>query len=529
MSQIREFISASLVKNLASELLNEAQKTVDKVDDELYKRKTLKFRDIIDSSFPTMLIVDYGNIRKELKLYQDIETSLQRYISEETKPTPGDYSLTKLSDDEIGILLEAIRGGMQQLAATPISYKELQARLGEAIRKGEFTNSILANVKKVFNKIYKLNDPSFGNVEIFIFPRFARIADILRDPLQNALEGAIALTTKKLPTLSKVESVGKILAYGHTAAGYVNEDGNTILNFNSPKMLAIMFEVMEKTSATSPKAEALKAATFFVNDTKQTEVFLTIDKEFSDGFIKMFVSVGGNIVRFENSLINSRRGSVLESKVKEGANKAALNLLASAFANLQSNIGKRLARYIVNGKNSPNVLEYLKYNIISAIEGDTVKKYTTSAKQSIVSGKQKRLKEVVAGIGKNTAKIKKPSVAPTKLPTTKKLPSLASLQSLLDALLVDKIKQNMGNGSRRDILNLRSGRFAESVKVQRLSESRDKMITAFYTYMKNPYATFSAGGRQELPRTRDPKLLISRSIRDVLQQKAIARLRAVSV
>jgi len=55
------------------------------------------------------------------------------------------------------------------------------------------------------------------------------------------------------------------------------------------------------------------------------------------------------------------------------------------------------------------------------------------------------------------------------------------------------------------------------------------MITAFYSYMKNPYATFSAGGRQELPKSRDPKLLISKSIREIVGQQVANRLRAVVV
>jgi hypothetical protein len=100
---------------------------------------------------------------------------------------------------------------------------------------------------------------------------------------------------------------------------------------------------------------------------------------------------------------------------------------------------------------------------------------------------------------------------------------------LLNANLVEKIKQNMGDGTRRDILNLRSGRFAESVKVERLSESRQGMITAFYSYMKNPYATFAEGGRQQNPASRNPKLLISKSIREIAQQQVANRLRAVSI
>ena len=55
------------------------------------------------------------------------------------------------------------------------------------------------------------------------------------------------------------------------------------------------------------------------------------------------------------------------------------------------------------------------------------------------------------------------------------------------------------------------------------------LITAFYNYMKYPYATFSAGGRQQNPKSRDPKLLISKSIREIAQQVVTNQLRAVEV
>jgi hypothetical protein len=107
--------------------------------------------------------------------------------------------------------------------------------------------------------------------------------------------------------------------------------------------------------------------------------------------------------------------------------------------------------------------------------------------------------------------------------------SLTSLHQLINSLLTKTIKENMGTGSRRDILNLRTGRFAESVKVERLTQSREGMITAFYSYMRNPYATFSEGGRQERPKSRDPKLLISKSIREIAETQVKNRLRAVLV
>lgn len=107
--------------------------------------------------------------------------------------------------------------------------------------------------------------------------------------------------------------------------------------------------------------------------------------------------------------------------------------------------------------------------------------------------------------------------------------SLTSLVNLLNSRLADQIKKNMGSGNRTDILNLRTGRLAESASVTRVTQSRAGMLTAFYTYMKYPYATFSAGGRQEFPKSRDPKLLISKSIREIASDQVANRLRAVLV
>jgi hypothetical protein len=110
-----------------------------------------------------------------------------------------------------------------------------------------------------------------------------------------------------------------------------------------------------------------------------------------------------------------------------------------------------------------------------------------------------------------------------------KTTNLTNLQNLINQSLVERVKQNMGTGNRRDVLNLRTGRFAESVKVERMTESREGMITAFYSYMKNPYATFSQGGRQQNPKSRDPKLLIAKSIREIATTQVANRLRSVSV
>ncbi len=88
----------------------------------------------------------------------------------------------------------------------------------------------------------------------------------------------------------------------------------------------------------------------------------------------------------------------------------------------------------------------------------------------------------------------------------------------------------MGDGTRYDILNYRTGRFANTVFVEKMSQSREGMITAFYTYMKYPYATFEPPlGAQSGTKSRDPKLLISKSIREIGATIVKERMRAVLI
>jgi hypothetical protein len=528
MSKYQEFVSPSLVQNLSNELLNALGNEVDKADTSLYERKTLNFRDIIDNNFPTMLIVDYDNIKSELRLYQDIDTALKTYISSSYTPTEKDYSVNKFSDKEIALILKAISLGIKQIPATSISYKQLQQQLNTVVETASSNNAVLQGVKRIFSKTYKLTD-NLGSVDVFIFPNFARVGDILRKPLDIGL--SIAEEQAELE-VKGLKSIGTILNYGHTAAGYQDSEGNVKLNFNTPKLMAIMFEVLQSASE-SGKSKAIEqsllASTSFVNDTRQTDVFLTIDKDFSEGFVKIFVSAGGNIVRFENSLINSRRGSVLEKTEKRGVNKAVLDRLATAFRSSSTTLGSRLARYIVNKKSSPNLIEYITYSLTSILESKKPAAYSGGSKDTSKPKKTNVSKQIMFGIAKQKIKLPKLRKPKTIVPTVAKADNLLSLQNLINQQLQDVVSANMGDGNSRTLLNYRTGRLASSAKVEYMSESRAGMITAFYSYMKNPYATFSDGGKQSSPRSRDPKLLISKSIREIAATQVGNRLRAVNV
>lgn len=281
----------------------------------------------------------------------------------------------------------------------------------------------------------------------------------------------------------------------------------------------------------------------FKTDNEASGRLLTVAGKHINDLIKSLGAgkVGGDAQRSTQNLVASLQNlhDVIVARAEElkNVNEESAKLAEEILTN-----AKTLSA-LIKSPGSVSILKGIGKSIVSAIAfGKVPKQQKTTAK--IVSKKSKKdpvsasinkaIKNTIPHIKKAKQDLAKQAVSirvkrPQLRARNGQFYSIALLQDLLDSLLVETVKRNMGDGSRRDILNLRTGRLAESVKVERLSQSRAGMITAFYTYMKYPYATFSENGRQEYPRTRDPKLLISKSIREVAALRVANRLRSVSL
>ena len=177
-----------------------------------------------------------------------------------------------------------------------------------------------------------------------------------------------------------------------------------------------------------------------------------------------------------------------------------------------------------NIEGSNTVLQDIEQSLVSILKTGKSK----LAKHSTNTGKSKK-EQINSDKKANTTGKLSTKVNNTKGSSMMPPSNLLNITSLINSQLQDVISANMGDGSSKNILNYRTGRFASTVKVENMTMSREGMITAFYSYMKNPYATFSTGGRQSIPKSRDPKLLISNSIREIAQQVVANRLRAVAL
>jgi hypothetical protein len=186
-------------------------------------------------------------------------------------------------------------------------------------------------------------------------------------------------------------------------------------------------------------------------------------------------------------------------------------------------VESELVEKLLDMEGSPSIKKHVGEVIAAAMSAKKIKSISSAAKVNKIL-KPARItskpKPKTSGKNKPIAVYKPKEIRSSET-------SLQNLLKYIQDNLEDRVKANMGNGSRRDILNYRTGRFAASAAALRLTLSRNRLISVFYTYMKYPYATFSSGGQQQYPRSRDPKLLISKSIRQLAAQKVTNDVRGV--
>ena len=255
-----------------------------------------------------------------------------------------------------------------------------------------------------------------------------------------------------------------------------------------------------------------------------------VNQEFYAGYIK---SSSKYLVEIQCAVKNQGSGREQASPILDELRK----LFALNSKDVTDILTKSpaLGQALITTKGSPSFIDLIAKDIVDVIK--TGKKNSKEYNQTPVL------------IGKKTTPVKKPKDNASKIRTLKNLKSkvkaakpdsnkikespetvnLVNLLAILNSQIQDVVSANMGDGSRKDILNYRTGRFASTVNIDHLTMSRDGLISVFYSYMKNPYATFSAGGNQDRPKTRDPKLLIGQSIRDIAQQVVSNKLRAISI
>lgn len=562
-------LEASKETKNAQSLKQAVQKTTQALDKD--------FRDVYDSVMPNIHILDADYTIKIL--LRDLISKPENYFSKYKEPVPGtdmvyEEDLDKNKAKEIlpGFLTESVKSRIRRnvLQAikefhsglptkeknplvelnsimSPISLQVENLLLDETIlpdAKIAAISRLGSQFKKQIDQIFgkaallALNIPEFGSSEtrfVFFGKQFSGMSQRINKTIGDAFKKELEATSKIQENFVAKQSleVGKTIHFAHTGV-----KSNAAVFLNSPGYAKLIFNTLNNPSGNSrsPFTDAYRASNYFKLKTGHTKLALNVSSEVSQN-ISTLMSLGLTITTDHTAELNLLTGKK-ESKISSGIYGSA----QKATQALRSFIQKRGAAEIIQklvsdsphlGRSSPNIVEKIESYFVDVIKTGKARKNRTSTNKTknVVDFSYlspAKLKPVKINT-KTTVKSKSRPAVKTDVPTVKPVQSRIDLVTLINIKLHDQIKSNMGTGNRRDVLNYRTGRFGKSVKVERISQSRQGMITAFYSYMRNPYATFSAGGNQQFPRSRDPKLLIAKSIREIAQSIVSNQIRSVNV
>lgn len=428
---------------------------------------------------------------------------------------------------------------------------EFSQQLDTVFRKERTTKS--GSSFSSSTNIIGFTDPDLGSTQdTFVF--FGKSFTAMKAKINEVINSAVVPVLNEIITSTDIDyqkfvlqvSTGYIANFGH---GMVisKENGKEINRFvNAPGFASSVYGVTKgrgKIAGLTPHDAALQYKE--KSDLVSNSIELTREFDASFGIL---MSLGVTITFPEDYDINQARGRQDEGPAKSGlvsrlkTEEISLEerkLRQDKFEKelIQILIEKVFQRHPESGTASRSMLQFMSDSVISILLGrkPSTEKEKIVKKTSTPVKTRKRIKTNAKRIVFAAPQIVGPNgttsfpIAPRLRTTGGRFTSLVSIQNLLNQNLHTQIQKNMGTGDRRDILNYRTGRFAESVKVEKMSQSREGMIIAFYSYMRNPYATFSIGGEQSRPTTRDPKLLISKSIREIGAAMVNNRMRAVLV
>lgn len=536
-SRLLDMISGSALAGANTKV----QKSALYKDFDVAKLESKKLRDLIDSNLPTFYIVDIDLIVKELannlgfsnfsgndeyvksrfpkkeKLVEFLHNTIkQAVLTIPQKPfLPFIDKVEKDFDGLVNTLAKRTSYIGYRNATTTFQFNLRTQGKALGVFIASDASSIVDNIGK---NAYVVIAPTFNSA-------VEKVNSILNKTLREAFTKTYDIDLKPYSASANMRdrfTIGDFINAGHTAAFDINDK---LIGINMPLAQERQFLL-----SGTEKSEGIELAIadlyldakydikFKQNFTEKAGKML--DMQFSF-VVTMPSAFNTNTLRTQElARIKAYIGNVILPTVAEQAkNKFKGGLLQDVGVN--TGASPSLYEYVgdlfsatLKGKNAPKVVKTSKANSKGTIKTPALLKTKAKLTGKVKSGGLKADVDKAAVSAKTNVEV---------------APNLFSLQSLINLQLQDVISANMGSGNSKNVLNYRTGRFASTVQVERLTSSRNGMITAFYSYMKNPYATFSAGGAQAIPASRDPKLLISKSIREIAQQVVSNQLRAVSL
>jgi hypothetical protein len=498
-------------------------------DSELYALPELEVKTIKGKKTSLVIPGDSGAYEAFVVAYNKLLTKRPELISIVYSAINDSVKQSSLSTQEltstIADIYARLHAVVQEIVAlgTPISAKQ-DSRFTRVIRAaGRAVRNVSTKVKKISDPQALLEDYNSASMVLIYAQNFNAAKTTINANITKAL--ATYLNTH-FNLVTRSATTG-FQAGNFSAAGHVGFVSDNVQNINTPQLQAANL-ILAQAGKQAPGL-----VNKFISSTGHANWLINVKKDQAQNVNKI-LELGISLVRSQPSTFNSQ---VLAPQETALINNEIKNLLDQSYTDALNELQEKAAKntnfhkYLVESfRMSPTIVEGYEDIFVHMLQSKPQKRIKGEKSGNKNSGSAALALQGLASGSKVKAPKSKSGKASSVKPTiTPKTSNLASLQNLINSRLQDVVSANMGDRNSRNVLNYRTGRLASSARVERLSESRTGMITAFYTYMKNPYATFSDGGKQQNPRSRDPKLLISKSIREIAAEYAANKLRAVNV
>lgn len=471
------------------------------------KSKNNDFRSYIDSTLPFSLFLHIN------KLEREVVTTGNEFIKLASEQTglPTEFIITQI----LSAYKEVINGYIDEY---PYQHTwQLNDKLKQFAEAVSTNSNILSTLKQNFSKTFYIKEvskkdtsillvsPSFKTVQSSFGKKFREKFNYSAFSDMRRTDGGLDLDSPRSVITNLLnKNFSQLQNLGHIEVDVISTSSKEVKRgIVTPKLLSA---IVELPNSIAPE----KIARQFSRDTGQAQTRVIVRKKFDKNKLafELLVEAG-----FLVGTAESRR---------QNLGKAPLEQAFVLGKGLTDKIRKN-PKLLEELETSKSINQYISDSIVGIFRQGKTPIYS-----SITTITQATKVPIV--VPKLDFKVKVPTKTSIRIPNTRRvLSSVSNLLAILQAGINKQVAKNMGQGNEHRVLNYRTGRFAESVQVQRLSESRQGMITAFYSYMRNPYGTFSEGGRQQFPKSRDPKLLISKSVRELAAPIVGARMRAVLV
>lgn len=171
---------------------------------------------------------------------------------------------------------------------------------------------------------------------------------------------------------------------------------------------------------------------------------------------------------------------------------------------------------------SSSANDMIKYNIFNSAKKKGAKVVKGNKKLDTKGTKAKStLKQTIEISGTDESGVDVSSKNKTPVKSTSKPTNWYSLIGIINAKLPQRVANNMGAPG----LVYRTGRFANSTKIVNVETTNDGYPSIVFDYQRNPYDVFdrTKGAAPWNTPARDPRALVDKSVREIVQEMAIGR------